>query len=59
MTELKSKLKVMSRAATLAYNLNILFVHLFINLVSQSNLKSFMEHFCGPDTTLALKHKCE
>lgn len=42
-TELKSKLGVMSRAATLAYKVNILFAHLFINIVSQSNLKLFIE----------------
>lgn len=41
--ELKSKLGVMSRTVTLAYNVNTSFIHLFINFISQSNLKLFIE----------------
>lgn len=45
----------MSSSATVAYNVNIL----FINLVSQSNLNVFNEQFYGPEIMLALKHSLE
>lgn len=47
----------MSRTVTLAYNVNTLFIHLFINFISQSNLKLFIEWVYRPGAKLALEHK--
>lgn len=55
--ELKPNLSIMSRTATLAYNVNILFIHLFINFIGQSTLKLFIEWVHRPGTWLALEHK--
>lgn len=49
----------MSSSATLADNVNMLFAHLLINLVSQSNLKVLIEQFYGPGIMSALKYNAE
>lgn len=53
----KSDLGVISRTATLAYNINIFFIHLFIIFIGQSTLKLFVEWIYRPVTWLALEHK--